>query len=57
MRPVMHVCTLGWDFSSRWLSSADDLASIRASDIVPADLNAILVDYDRNLAFIADKGE
>eukprot|EP00045_Choanoeca_perplexa_P013060 m.145870 g.145870 ORF g.145870 m.145870 type:complete len:662 (-) comp16225_c0_seq2:1120-3105(-) len=45
----------GWDFSSRWLSSSDDLASIRASSIVPVDLNAILVDYDRNLAFIADK--
>ena len=31
----------GWDFSSRWLASAD-LASIRTTRIVPIDLNALL---------------
>lgn len=32
----------GWDFSSRWLKDSEDLETIRASDQIPVDLNAIL---------------
>lgn len=32
----------GWDFSSRWFLESNDIASIRTTDIVPIDLNALL---------------
>lgn len=32
----------GWDFSSRWLKSPNDLRSIATTDIVPVDLNSLL---------------
>jgi len=32
----------GWDFSSRWFADGKTLASIRTTEIVPPDLNALL---------------
>jgi alpha,alpha-trehalase len=32
----------GWDFSSRWFESAEDIHSIRTTDFVPIDLNCML---------------
>lgn len=32
----------GWDFSSRWLSDPQDLATIRTTQVVPVDLNALM---------------
>ena len=32
----------GWDYSSRWLSDATELPTIRTSRVLPVDLNAIL---------------
>ncbi|MFT4056847.1 MAG: trehalase family glycosidase, partial [Novosphingobium sp.] len=32
----------GWDFSSRWLSNPHSLATIRTTDVVPIDLNALI---------------
>ncbi|KAH8092348.1 hypothetical protein JL720_5317 [Aureococcus anophagefferens] len=40
----------GWDFSSRWLGEPDRLETIETSRVVPADLNAIFVRFERNLA-------
>ena len=39
----------GWDFSSRWLSSAAELSSIQTTTILPVDLNAILCQNERTL--------
>ncbi|HUD28298.1 MAG TPA: trehalase family glycosidase, partial [Novosphingobium sp.] len=39
----------GWDFSSRWLSDPQDLATIRTSRVVPLDLNALLWAMERRI--------
>lgn len=36
----------GWDFSSRWLQNQSSLSSVIAADIIPVDLNAILLRYE-----------
>ncbi len=40
----------GWDFSSRWLSDENDLATIETADIIPVDLNALLYHTEITLA-------
>ena len=40
----------GWDFSSRWLSDAGDLATIHTADILPVDLNCLLYALESTLA-------
>ncbi|NVN12393.1 alpha,alpha-trehalase TreF [Nguyenibacter vanlangensis] len=39
----------GWDFSSRWLGSPDDLSSIRTTAILPVDLNSFLHLLERQI--------
>lgn len=39
----------GWDFSSRWFSTGGGLATIRTSQVVPVDLNALLYATERTL--------
>lgn len=41
-RDLRAACESGWDFSSRWLRSADDLSTIHTSEIIPIDLNCLL---------------
>eukprot|EP00051_Salpingoeca_urceolata_P019950 m.295016 g.295016 ORF g.295016 m.295016 type:complete len:659 (-) comp19510_c0_seq5:122-2098(-) len=45
----------GWDFSSRWLLDVDVLGSIRTSRLAPADLNAVMYRFERNLEFLHTK--
>ncbi|NDL63366.1 alpha,alpha-trehalase TreA [Acerihabitans arboris] len=40
----------GWDFSSRWLTDPQDLATIHTTDIIPVDLNALLYHLEQTLA-------
>ncbi|MEC9427787.1 MAG: trehalase family glycosidase [Pseudomonadota bacterium] len=40
----------GWDFSSRWLANPNSLASIRTTEIIPVDLNALLETLEQTLA-------
>jgi alpha,alpha-trehalase len=40
----------GWDFSSRWLADGKTLATVRTLDLVPPDLNSLLVHLERTLA-------
>jgi alpha,alpha-trehalase len=40
----------GWDFSSRWLADGKTLAMVRTLDLVPPDLNSLLVHLERTLA-------
>ncbi|RXF02561.1 trehalase family glycosidase [Pseudoalteromonas sp. PS5] len=47
---IRAACESGWDFSSRWLANPDDLASIRTTQIIPVDLNALLVLLELQLA-------
>ena len=39
----------GWDFSSRWLSDAQDLSSIQTCDLIPVDLNCLLYFLEKTL--------
>ncbi|ONF96991.1 alpha,alpha-trehalase TreA [Sphingomonas jeddahensis] len=40
----------GWDFSSRWLDDPRRLASIRTTDIVPVDLNSLMLMMEEAIA-------
>ena len=43
-------CESGWDFSSRWLRDSDRLETIRTTELVPVDLNAIMYGFESTLA-------
>ena len=49
-RDIRAACESGWDFSTRWLADPNSLESIRASQIVPVDLNAIMYKLETSLA-------
>lgn len=40
----------GWDFSSRWLKDGKNLHSIHTTDILPVDLNCILLHLEQTIA-------
>lgn len=42
----------GWDFSSRWFKNPDAFDSIHTTDIIPVDLNCLLVYLEETLAEI-----
>lgn len=62
-RDLRAACESGWDFSTRWLVAAGSppsgypLHSIRATHILPIDLNAMLYHYERRLAEASDDAE
>lgn len=40
----------GWDFSSRWFTNPQEIASIHTTDIVPVDLNCLLYQLEMTIA-------
>lgn len=40
----------GWDFSSRWLKDPRQLRTIHTTDIIPVDLNCLMVDLEMTIA-------
>lgn len=40
----------GWDFSSRWYKVKDDFSSTHATEIVPVDLNCLLLHLEQTIA-------
>lgn len=50
---VRAACESGWDFSSRWLKNPQHLSSIRTTEILPVDLNALLVTLEQTLAEVS----
>lgn len=40
----------GWDFSSRWLADGQTLATIQTLDLLPPDLNSLLVHLEQTLS-------
>jgi alpha,alpha-trehalase len=42
----------GWDFSSRWFADAATLPTTAVSRMLPADLNAVLLRMEGNMAFL-----
>jgi alpha,alpha-trehalase len=49
-RNIRAACESGWDFSSRWLADGRSLATIRTTDVLPVDLNAIMFHLESTLA-------
>lgn len=47
----------GWDYSSRWLTQANDLSTIHTTDIAPVDLNGLLYYLETLLAEAYDLSE
>ncbi len=45
----------GWDFSSRWLDDPDDLSSVRCADVLPIDLNALLLLLEFSISALSDR--
>jgi alpha,alpha-trehalase len=44
----------GWDFSSRWLGTANELSSIRTTSILPVDLNCLLHRLETQIAKLSE---
>lgn len=42
----------GWDFTSRWLKDGKNMHSIYTTDIIPVDLNCLLIDMANTIADI-----
>jgi alpha,alpha-trehalase len=49
-RNLRAACESGWDFSSRWLKDKNHLESIHTTDIIPIDLNCLLLHLELTLA-------
>lgn len=49
-RDVRAGCESGWDFTTRWFRDGRSLATIRTTEILPVDLNALLYHHEQTLA-------
>ncbi|GAA4364328.1 alpha,alpha-trehalase TreA [Hymenobacter saemangeumensis] len=49
-RHVRAAAASGWDFSTRWFGPEGTLASIHTTDLVPVDLNCLLLVLEQTLA-------
>ena len=49
-RHLRAACESGWDFSSRWFRDGKEFISIHAGDIVPIDLNCLLLNLEEIIA-------
>jgi len=49
-RDLRATAESGWDFSSRWLADGKTLASVRTTEILPVDLNSLLVHLEETLS-------
>ncbi len=48
-RNLRAACESGWDFSSRWLADGNNLHSICTTEIIPIDLNCMLLHLEQTL--------
>ena len=49
-RHLRAACESGWDFSSRWFKDGKDFSTIHAADIIPVDLNCLLLNLEKTIA-------
>lgn len=49
-RDIRAACESGWDFTSRWFADGKSLSTIETTNILPADLNALLWFMEHKLA-------
>ncbi|MEI8060433.1 MAG: trehalase family glycosidase, partial [Ferruginibacter sp.] len=51
-RHIRAAAESGWDFSSRWFTNSQDMATIQTSDLIPVDLNCLLLYMEQTLYHI-----
>ena len=49
-RDLRAAAESGWDFSTRWLADGKTLGTIRTTEIIPVDLNALLLHLEQTLS-------
>jgi alpha,alpha-trehalase len=49
-RDLRAACESGWDFSSRWFKNKNEFSSIHTTEIIPVDLNSLLVNVEETIA-------
>ena len=47
---IRSACESGWDFSARWFEDKQDIGTIRTSQILPVDLNCLMLHLEETLA-------
>ncbi|MDX5421354.1 MAG: alpha,alpha-trehalase TreF [Hymenobacteraceae bacterium] len=52
-RNIRAAAESGWDFSSRWFADGQSLETIRTTDLIPVDLNALLYHMELTLQEMA----
>ncbi len=52
-RSLRAAAASGWDFSSRWCAIHDDLSTIETTDVIPCDLNALVMRLEWTIADLA----
>jgi alpha,alpha-trehalase len=53
-RHIRAAAESGWDFSSRWFKDPQDMATIHTTDLIPVDLNCLLLQLERTLFAAAE---
>jgi len=53
-RNIRAACESGWDFSSRWFADKKSTLTIRASEIIPVDLNSLLYFLELSLVEVSE---
>lgn len=48
-RHIRAACESGWDFSSRWFKDPENMATIQTADLIPVDLNCLLLHMEEAL--------
>jgi alpha,alpha-trehalase len=48
-RNIRAAAESGWDFSSRWFAQSDDISTIETTDLLPVDLNCLLLHLEQTL--------
>ncbi len=49
-RHIRAAAESGWDFSGRWFADGQNMATIQTTDLVPVDLNCLLLHLEESLA-------
>lgn len=56
-RHIRAAAESGWDFSSRWFRDARQMSTIQTTDIIPVDLNCLILFMETLLASVYEKKE
>lgn len=48
-RHIRAAAESGWDFSSRWFKDGQNMTTIRTTDIIPVDLNCLMLNLEKTL--------